>query len=87
MTLPNHTDLYQGLGRLEGATVAMGTHLDKIEDVLERIDQRLAYLPAITNALIFNAAFTPSATGGNRGAGTINVATNVFKNNVAYTNP
>lgn len=26
-------------------------------------------------------------TGGNKGAGTINVATNIFKNNTAYTNP
>ena len=43
---PNHADLYQGLGRLEGATTAMGARLDKIEDVLERIDKRLANLEA-----------------------------------------
>ena len=46
MTPPSHTDLYQGLGRLEGATAAMGDRLDKIEDVLERIDARLANLEA-----------------------------------------
>jgi septal ring factor EnvC (AmiA/AmiB activator) len=49
MTPPNHTDLYQGLGRLEGATQSMGARLDKIEDVLERIDQRLANLEGKEN--------------------------------------
>ena len=44
MNSPNHSDLYQGLGRLEGATQAMENRLDKIEEVLERIDKRLAGL-------------------------------------------
>ena len=49
MTNPNHSDLYQGLGRLEGATQAMENRLDKIEEVLERIDKRLAGLEAKEN--------------------------------------
>lgn len=47
----------------------------------------VGYLPATTDALVFNAAYTPTATGGNKGAGTINVATDIYKNNTAYTNP
>lgn len=47
----------------------------------------VGYLPATTDAVVFNAAYTPTATGGNKGAGTVNVATDVFKNNTAYTNP
>jgi septal ring factor EnvC (AmiA/AmiB activator) len=46
MNAPSHTDLYQGLGRLEGATTAMEARLDRIEDVLERIDKRLAKIEA-----------------------------------------
>ncbi len=37
--------------------------------------------------LYTNSVIAGAPTGGDKGAGTINVATNVFKNNSAYTNP
>jgi hypothetical protein len=37
--------------------------------------------------LRFNSAFSPTATGGDKGPGTINVSGDLFKNNVAFTNP
>lgn len=38
-----------------------------------------------TGVQVYNAGTAP--TGGDKGAGTINVATNIFKNGTAYTNP
>ena len=43
--------------------------------------------PNTIDVLKFNSAYTPTATGGDKGAGTINVATDAYKNNTAYTNP
>jgi hypothetical protein len=45
------------------------------------------YLPATTNVLKFNSAYTPTATGGDKGAGTLNISADIYKNNTAYTNP
>jgi len=49
MNPPNHTDLSRDMGRVEGKQDAMGARLDKIEDLLERIDSRLARLEASEN--------------------------------------
>src|SRR5690606_28048728 len=38
-------------------------------------------------ATLFSGLQIGSPTGGDKGAGTINVATNIYKNNTAYTNP
>lgn len=43
--------------------------------------------PSTIDVVKFNSAYTPTATGGNLGAGTVNVAAGLFKNNTAYTNP
>jgi hypothetical protein len=47
--MTTHTDLSRDMGRLEGKQDAMGARLDKIEDLLERIDGRLARLEAAEN--------------------------------------
>jgi hypothetical protein len=39
---PNHTDLYLGLGKMEGRLDAVEERLSKIETIAERIDTRLA---------------------------------------------
>lgn len=44
-------------------------------------------IPSTVDVVKFNSAYTPTATGGDKGAGTINVAAGLYKNNVAYTNP
>lgn len=49
MTQPNHAELQRDFGRMEGKQDAMGTRLDKIEELLERIDARLAKLEAKEN--------------------------------------
>jgi len=49
MTMTTHTDLSRDMGRVEGKQDAMGARLDKIEDLLERIDSRLARLEAAEN--------------------------------------
>lgn len=46
MTGPNHSDLYRGLGEVEGRLGAMDDRLNKIETVVERIDTRLARMEA-----------------------------------------
>lgn len=43
--------------------------------------------PSTIDVVKFNSAYTPTATGGDKGAGTVNVAAGLFKNNTAYTNP
>lgn len=47
--MTTHTDLSRDMGRVEGKQDAMGARLDKIEDLLERIDSRLARLEAAEN--------------------------------------
>lgn len=42
MNAPNHSDLYRGLGEVEGRLGAMEDRLEKIDGALERIDARLA---------------------------------------------
>jgi septal ring factor EnvC (AmiA/AmiB activator) len=44
--MTTHTDLSRDMGRVEGKQDAMGARLDKIEELLERIDARLAKLEA-----------------------------------------
>lgn len=46
-----------------------------------------AYLPNTINELTFNSGYTPGATGGNKGAGTLNLAGGLFKNDSPYLNP
>lgn len=49
MNPPNHTDLYTGLGELRGTMSGMDQRLTKIEQVLERIDDRLSAMEAKEN--------------------------------------
>lgn len=44
-------------------------------------------MPGTFDVLRFNSAFDPAATGGNKGVGTLNVGSGLFKNGTAYVNP
>lgn len=44
-------------------------------------------IPSTIDVVKFNSAYTPTAAGGDKGAGTVNVAAGLFKNNTAYSNP
>jgi hypothetical protein len=46
MNAPSHTDLYLGLGKMEGRLDAVEDRLSKIEAIAERIDTRLARIEA-----------------------------------------
>lgn len=46
MNAPSHTDLYLGLGKMEGRLDAVEDRLSKIETIAERIDTRLARIEA-----------------------------------------
>jgi septal ring factor EnvC (AmiA/AmiB activator) len=49
MNQPNHSDLYTGLGEIRGTITGMDQRLNKIEQVLERIDDRLSAMEAKEN--------------------------------------
>jgi len=50
-------------------------------------DTQLSYMPGTIDKLKFNSMWSATATGGDQGAGTINVAGGLIKNGVAYTHP
>lgn len=44
-----HTDLHRDLGRVEGSIAAMESRFQRVEEIVERIDARLARIEATEN--------------------------------------
>jgi hypothetical protein len=85
----SHDDVVINGNSLKGNTAGgatTGGTADAIVFANSPTSQPMLLAPTL-QVLRFNSAFDPAATGCDKGAGTINVSGDVFKNNVAFTNP